>query len=333
MPRSVEASAPARVCFGGESLDWMVQGPSVVGAIPLRARATIESLPTIGSRYIIYINSKTPTNVSLLKEWDELRWYRDPYLKYIESAIDTVRRDSTEPCSFTVVIESDIPTKAGVSSSAAVTLATIAAGHAFFGHQTNITDICETAYTVEREKLKTGAGRMDFYACGVGGVLFLNTNKFPVDYASYQFPENMSIVLVDTLTPHETKSFISSKQQRFQNKDEDIIYYADVAEGMVHRMHELLPAFSDNREEIGDLMTRFHALLRDYVGCSTALLDECVDIARKNGAMGAKLTGSGMGGCMFALVDPDYMEPVARELEKLPVKVYTTTITNEGVAF
>lgn len=331
MSVSIEASAPARICLGGESLDWMIKGPSVVGAIDLHTKTTFEELPTIGNFPIMFIHSKSPEKAELLKPWNEISWYRDMYLRYIESAVDLVRRKDEAPTSFSVTIESEIPAKAGVSSSSAVTLATVSAGSGFFGKDASVTDICEISYRVEHDKLRTGAGKMDFYACGIGGLLYLNCGTSPVQLESFIFPNDLGIVLVDTLTPHETKSFISSKKQRFENKEPKIIHYAEEAQGMVEALHNLLPTYADNREEIGSLLTRFHELLRDYACSSTALLDECVNTAVSNGALGAKLTGSGMGGCMFALVDLEHVDRVVQSLKKLPVRVYSTNIVPDGV--
>jgi mevalonate kinase len=53
---------------------------------------------------------------------------------------------------------------------------------------------------------------------------------------------------------------------------------------------------------LGGLISRGHQLLTSYMGCSTPLIDRCVTACLEAGAYGAKLTGSGHGGCLFALV-------------------------------
>lgn len=328
----VEASAPARICLGGESLDWMIKGPSIVGAITLKTTVSVEQLPPVGDEHIIYLRSNTPFPSKTQWSWDGPDRPTNSYLRYAKSAVDLVGRNVESPCSFEVTIESDIPVNAGVSSSAAVTLATTAATAAFFGLRPSVADMCEMAYVVEHDILKTGAGRMDPYACGMGGLLHLNCGTKPVSVEQYDFPDTLGIVLADTLTPHETRSFISSKRLRFQQGDRDIYHYIDEAERHVEHMHQLMPAFSDNREEIGDTITKLHYLLRDDVRCSTDLLDACVTTAIGNGALGAKLTGSGNGGCMFALVEKEHKEQVSLALQNLPVRVYETGIVMQGLS-
>ena len=56
--------------------------------------------------------------------------------------------------------------------------------------------------------------------------------------------------------------------------------------------------------ELGRLMTRNHELLVQ-LGVSTPRLDRAVQTALGSGALGAKLTGAGGGGCAVALVEPD----------------------------
>ncbi len=51
---------------------------------------------------------------------------------------------------------------------------------------------------------------------------------------------------------------------------------------------------------VGELMNENHRILQE-IGVSSKELDLLVDMARKEGALGAKLTGGGGGGCMVAL--------------------------------
>ena len=54
-------------------------------------------------------------------------------------------------------------------------------------------------------------------------------------------------------------------------------------------------------EEMGALMDASHQSLRDDFDVSTARLDAMVASARDGGALGARLTGAGFGGCIIAL--------------------------------
>ena len=52
-----------------------------------------------------------------------------------------------------------------------------------------------------------------------------------------------------------------------------------------------------DKQKLGDLMNINHGLL-SAIGVSTIELDDLVYAARREGALGAKLTGAGGGGCL-----------------------------------
>ncbi|MCU1448907.1 MAG: galactokinase, partial [Acidimicrobiales bacterium] len=57
-----------------------------------------------------------------------------------------------------------------------------------------------------------------------------------------------------------------------------------------------------NVEALGPLLLASHASLRDDFEVSVPALDEAVATAMANGAVGARMTGGGFGGCAIALV-------------------------------
>jgi N-acetylgalactosamine kinase len=69
-------------------------------------------------------------------------------------------------------------------------------------------------------------------------------------------------------------------------------------------------------EEMGALMDASHQSLRDDFDVSTGGLDAMVASARAGGALGARLTGAGFGGCMIALVRDADTGAVLHRLER-----------------
>jgi galactokinase len=62
-------------------------------------------------------------------------------------------------------------------------------------------------------------------------------------------------------------------------------------------------------------MNASHDSLRDDYEVSSPELDRLVDLARTNGAEGARLTGAGFGGCAVALAPPERSAGVLAALE------------------
>lgn len=75
-------------------------------------------------------------------------------------------------------------------------------------------------------------------------------------------------------------------------------------------------AFAEGRpEELGSRLTDYHELLRT-AGLSIDRIDTLVEAARTAGALGAKMTGGGMGGCMIALTRSWQASEVTRKLHE-----------------
>ena len=66
----------------------------------------------------------------------------------------------------------------------------------------------------------------------------------------------------------------------------------------------------------GELMTVSHASLRDDYEVSCPELDHLVDLTTKSGAVGARLTGAGLGGCVIALATVETAPAVLARLDR-----------------
>ena len=83
--------------------------------------------------------------------------------------------------------------------------------------------------------------------------------------------------------------------------------------------------------KIGRLLNINHRLLK-MLGISTPELSKLVIHARKNGALGAKLTGAGGGGSMFALCkDQKSQKKIALEIKKIGFEPFICNLSETGV--
>ena len=329
---SVTASAPGRICLAGESLDWMTGDPSIVSAIPLRTTVTVRPAYRPGS---IELRAAAPLWSSREIPAESLDHYAGDELDHLQASVRVVARRGGNRLGGTVVESTTaLPIAAGVSSSAAVTVAAAAAlllatDRAIPPPQT----VASLAFRAESIELETGAGWMDFLACTYGGVREIFPGRRPL---AVRLAEtiNMPIVLIDTGQRHSTAEVLASKRDRFRAGEPDIRRYADRATGIVSEMADALRAEHPDYPAIGALISEGHRLLRDRVRCSTPLIEECVSRCLTSGALGAKVSGSGHGGCLFALVGWDALEPVRSALATLPVRLSVFTASDaHGVVF
>ncbi|MDA3922704.1 MAG: hydroxymethylglutaryl-CoA reductase, degradative [Salinisphaera sp.] len=77
--------------------------------------------------------------------------------------------------------------------------------------------------------------------------------------------------------------------------------------------------------ELGDLMNIDHGLL-NALQVSSWEIEELVEIARRHGALGAKLTGGGGGGAMIAVAEPDRIQPIASAMRAAGYSTFITEI-------
>ncbi|KAK0180684.1 hypothetical protein PV327_003042 [Microctonus hyperodae] len=70
----------------------------------------------------------------------------------------------------------------------------------------------------------------------------------------------------------------------------------------------------DRIQRLGELMNQSHESLRDFYECSHEILDKLVDVAINCGALGARLTGAGWGGCLVALTTRNNVEKFVNDL-------------------
>ena len=74
-------------------------------------------------------------------------------------------------------------------------------------------------------------------------------------------------------------------------------------------------------EKLGDLLNQHQVNLREHKRISTPKIDRMIQASLDSGALGAKINGSGGGGCMFAYA-PENPEKVVEAIEKEGGKAY-----------
>ncbi|MGW7004175.1 mevalonate kinase family protein [Streptomyces sp. NPDC054933] len=315
--RAVTVSVPGRLCLAGESLDWMTGGSSVVTAVPLRTRVT--AWRAVGSTALALTSGPPLFRTRLVPAAQAAgRHYDGHVLDHMQAAARVSLRQTELIAGTVLTASTELPVAAGLSSSAALTLGVVAALGGLTGDPLELARVCGLARQAETGDLGSGAGWMDFLACAHGGVNRVNAGQVPtVERISPTL--GIPVVVIDTLQRRTTMKVLASKRTRFEAREAAMVDYSRQAGELVDAVTEVLTATRVDHRQVGRLLNAGQDLLRDKVHCSTGLIDACAERVLTAGAFGAKLTGSGHGGCLFALVPDDALTSVLGSVSDLPV--------------
>jgi len=322
----VTASAPGKVYLFGEHA--VVYGePAVPCAIELRARVTTErceeglrvhagdlSLDGFTVEYEGMADGRPDVDVS-----DSLV---DAAMGYINEAIEQARDAAgVDDAGFDITIESDIPLGAGLGSSAAVAVATIDAATRELGVELTTAEIADRAYQVENVVQDGEASRADTFCSAMGGAVRVEGD----DCRTIEAPDLPFVIGYDG-GAGDTGALVAGVREL--REDYDFAADTVTAIGDIVRRGEEALAEGDV-EELGRLMNFNHGLL-EALGVSSRSLDAMVWAARDAGALGAKLTGAGGGGCIVAL---DESAETTTALEYTPgcQDAFRAELATEGV--
>ena len=206
----------------------------------------------------------------------------------------------------------EIPSRAGLGSSAALAVATIRALLAWQKLDWPAERINQLAFQAETCFHGTPSG-IDNTLATFGGFCYLSdSTRFPCPLPAFtQLPLNkltaqllpgltapVPIVVANTNKERETKALVAKVRLLLQ---QDGPHYSQIMEQIGQFAVEGYQALQHGEyARFGKLMDRNHEYLQT-LGVSCPELDRAANIAHQAGALGAKLTGAGGGGCLIAL--------------------------------
>lgn len=231
----------------------------------------------------------------------------DPLICAIRESLSYMER----PASYLkITIDSDLPARRGMGSSAAVAVAVIRA--LFDYHQIDLAD----------QVLLDLANKAEVIAHGKpSGIDALTTSfKQPFWFEKREqispFPINLDayLIVADTGLLGKTKDAVCHIAKQYQDKPQPT---KDLLNQLGQYALNSREAITDNDVKyLGRLMTKAHRNL-SQLGVSHQQLDHLVENALFAGALGAKMTGGGLGGCMICLAETlSEAQVIAEHLEE-----------------
>jgi len=222
------------------------------------------------------------------------------------------------PPSFTMRIESTIPVASGLGSGAAVSVAAIRALASFLGCVMPDEKVNALAFEIEKLHHGTPSGIDNTVVTYAKPVYFLKGCPVETFHPSVPF----TIVIGDTGVSASTKESVREVRELWQADPARFEEMFDAVGEIVQKAREAIE--SGEMMDLGFLMDKNHSILQEMT-VSSQILDRLVDAARSAGALGAKLSGSGRGGNMIALVKPESAQIVAEALVAAGAKRTITT--------
>jgi mevalonate kinase len=219
----------------------------------------------------------------------------------------------------------NLPGFSGLGASAASSVAIARAIAEEFNLNLSDEKINDVAYEAEKAYAGNPSG-IDNTAATFGGLIWFKKNLGSGSNTIKQLSirEPVEIVIGNTGIVANTKAMVAGVAERKEQNPEEYDAIFKQAEDLAHKGRKALEKF--DLKQVGELMNENHRLLQEIeVSCKE--LDYLVDLARKQGAFGAKMTGGGGGGCMLALTPGKTLqEKVASAIENEGFEVLRTKI-------
>lgn len=236
-----------------------------------------------------------------------------------------------------IVLDSDVPIGAGLSSSAALECAVAIAWNDLAGLDLDRDQLAAAARRAENDVVGAPTGVMDQMASlhgQAGSLMFLDTRSMAIEQVPLELTDHgLALLVIDSRAPHALVDGEYAERHASCARGAEVLGVAmlrDVpAVGLeetlarlpedllrrrvrhvvtendrVERMAAALRSGADPRG-IGELMTASHTSMRDDFEITVPQVNTAVEAALSAGAHGARMTGGGFGGCVLALVEEE----------------------------
>jgi len=316
---TVSVSAPGRVNLLGEHTDY---NDGFVFPSPLVYQTHIEA--AIAEHIEAFAERFGEYKTRALDDGKQGDW-----LDYIAGCVWVLRQHGYKVRGIRAYVQSDVPMSGGLSSSAALEVATLRAMRELYNLPLSDVQIAQLAQQAEIEYVGVRCGIMDQMASSAGRpgyALFLDTRDLSTKLAP--LPRGYRVAVVDSSVPRRlAESGYNTRREECEKASEllgvkslrdldlkDLPRINVLPEPLNRRARHVVAENArvlegvealekGNIKRFGELMIASHNSLRDDYQVSIPELDRLVEAELKNGAIGARLTGAGFGGATVALVE------------------------------
>lgn len=326
---AAEASAPGRVNLLGEHTDYN-DGFVLPIAIPQRTHIALD--PSQDDRFHLYSE-----NLDEIVSFHHGADLPEGFARYVEGCMRVLAEEGMIVPPLNIHVRSGVPMGSGLSSSAALEVATLRALRALLDLPIDDVKIALLAQQAEIRFAGVQCGIMDQMAsslCDVDNMLFLDTKT--LERRLLPFPKDAELIVIDSGV---ARTLATSKYNERRSECESaarLLGVASLREISDPVSLERLPELERKRarhvvtennrvleavagdvpaSRFGELMNASHASLKDDYEVSIPALDTLCGLLRENSAVyGARLTGAGFGGACIALCKKGDAEVIAENV-------------------
>ena len=307
-----KASAPGKVILFGEH--FVVYGvKAVLCAINKRITVTAEKVD--GNKISVKSNIG---NLEL--DPDKLISEINSPLKPFYYLADKMLRNQNT--GIHIKVESDIPSGVGLGSSSACCVAGAAAISRLF-KETTKKEILEMAIEAEKTIFENTSGA-DCTVCTYGGIMEYDKKN---GFTKIESEPNFYLVIANSNIEHSTKSIVAGVKQFKEKNEEEFSRLCSKESRLIEDVLKLLKI--NDVKELGRKITENQEYL-ETIGVSNDKLRNMIQVGQKT-SFGAKITGAGGGGCIFALTDTSNLDKTMNEFQSKNYDCFSVKIDSKGL--
>ena len=205
----------------------------------------------------------------------------------VYTALDYLNRTDI-PISY--AIRSEIPQKRGMGSSAAVSIAAIRAVFDYFEQSIDM-DTLEILVNKAEIIAHSNPSGLDAKTCLSDKAITFIRN---IGFSTLDLDLEAYLIIADTGIYGNTREAVEKVAQAEETNLPHLAVLGDLTEIVQKAIQD------KDIQKIGHMMTKAHAHLQ-AIGVSIDVSNQLVKLSLENGALGAKMSGGGLGGCIIAL--------------------------------
>ncbi|OIR20283.1 MAG: mevalonate kinase [Marine Group III euryarchaeote CG-Bathy1] len=222
---------------------------------------------------------------------------------------ELMQRSDRKKINFTVKLTSKIPQSVGMGSSAATSAAVCRCVAEYFGIELTAKEESEIVFRAEKIVHGTPSGIDNNVIVYEKPILFVKEEEPKI----LELEKDLYIVIGESGVESSTMKMVKNIRELVNTNPDEFEKKFDTIGKLVKKAEQNIE--NGNIGEIGILMNKNQEILRE-MELSHPELDTIIEIARKAGALGAKLTGKGGGGNVVAISDsPKTQKMIANAIE------------------